>query len=67
MLHNSLSLLGEARGKAFCRKQLFYPALNIYGFQTPAKLDSVQSASEIYQLSRQAYKAILHLQKCGKR
>jgi hypothetical protein len=41
---NSLPLPGEVRGKAFCRKLLFYPALKICGFQTPAKLDAVYSA-----------------------
>jgi hypothetical protein len=61
MLCNSPSLPSEARGKAFCRKHLFYPALKIHDFQTLAKLDSVYLASEKYQLSRLAYKAILRL------
>jgi hypothetical protein len=63
VLRKSLSLSGKARGKAFFRKQLFYPALKLYGFQTLAKLDLVHSTSGKYQLNRQAYKAILHLQK----
>jgi hypothetical protein len=64
-IHNVAYSLSVRRNqsKIFCRKQLFYPAVKTYGFQILTKLNSVHSAGEKYQLNRQAYKAILDLQK----